>query len=81
LAVTDLLKLTQILQPASPPEIVARVNGLVQATVSAIHEDRSEWAVGRFIEAVTTDPSSAEELRSNPDIQPIRNTVECASRM
>jgi hypothetical protein len=76
LAVTDLLKLTQILQPASPPEIVARVNGLVQATVSAIHEDRSEWAVGRFIEAVTTDPSRAEELRSNPDIQPIRNTVE-----
>jgi hypothetical protein len=76
LAVTDLLKLTQILQPASPPELVARVDSLMQATVTAINEDRREWAVGRFIEAVTTDPSRAEELRSNPDIQPIRSTVE-----
>jgi hypothetical protein len=76
LAVADLLKLTQILQPASPPELVARVDSLIQATVSAINEDRREWAVGRFIEAVTTDPSRAEELRSNPDIQPIRSTVE-----
>jgi hypothetical protein len=74
--VADLLKLTQILQPPSPPEIVARVEGLIQATVSAIHEGRREWAVGRFVEAVTTDPSRAEELRSNPDIQPIRNTVD-----
>lgn len=76
LAVADLLKLTQILQPPSPPEIVARVEGLIQATVSAIHEGRREWAVGRFVEAVTTDPSRAEELRSNPEIQPIRNTVD-----
>jgi hypothetical protein len=76
LAVADLLKLTQILQPPSPPEIVARVEGLIQATVTAIHEGRREWAVGRFVEAVTTDPSRAEELRSNPDIQPIRNTVD-----
>jgi len=75
-AVADLLKLTQILQPASPPEIVARVEGLIQATVTAINEDRREWAVGRFIEAVTTDPSRAEELRSNPEIQVIRNTID-----
>ena len=75
-AVADLLKLTQILQPPSPPEIVARVEALIQATVTAINEGRREWAVGRFIEAVTTDPSRAEELRSNPDIQPIRNTVD-----
>lgn len=75
-AVADLLKLTQILQPPSPPEIVTRVEALIQATVTAIHEDRREWAVGRFIEAVTSDPSRAEELRSNPDIQPIRNTVD-----
>jgi len=76
LAVADLLKLTQILQPPSSPEIVARVEGLIQAAVSAIHEDRREWAVGRFIEAVTTDPSRAEELRSNPEIQVIRNTID-----
>jgi hypothetical protein len=74
--VADLLKLSQILQPPSPPEIVTRVEALIQATVTAIHEDRREWAVGRFIEAVTTDPSRAEELRSNPDLQPIRNTVD-----
>lgn len=76
LAVADLLKLTQILQPPTPPEIVARVEALIQATVTAINEDRREWAVGRFVEAVTTDPSRAEELRSNPEIQPIRNTVD-----
>jgi hypothetical protein len=75
-AVADLLKLSQILQPASQPEIVARVEGLIQATVTAINEDRREWAVGRFIEAVTTDPSRAEELRSNPEIQVIRNTID-----
>jgi len=76
LAVADLLKLTQILQPPSAPEIVARVEGLIQAAVTAIREGRREWAVGRFVEAVTTDPSRAEELRSHPEIQPIRNTVD-----
>jgi hypothetical protein len=76
LAVADLLKLSQILQPPSPPEIVARVEGLIQATVTALREDRPERAVGRFIEAVTTDPSRAEELRSNPEIQAIRNTMD-----
>jgi hypothetical protein len=76
LAVADLLQLTQILQPPSPPELIARVEALIQATVTAIREDRREWAVGRFVEAVTTDPSRADELRANPDIQPIRNTID-----
>ncbi len=76
LAVADLLKLAQILQPPSPPEIVARVEALLQATIRAIEEDRREWAVGRFIEAVTTDPSRAEELGSAPELQPIRNTID-----
>ncbi len=76
LAVADLFKLTQILQPAGSPERIARVDELMEETVNAIRDDRREWAVGRFIEAVTTDPSRAEELRSNPGVEPIRNTVE-----
>jgi hypothetical protein len=76
LAAADLFKLTQILQPASPPEKVARVNSLMQEAASAINDDRREWAVGRFIEAVTTDPSRVDELLANPQIQPIRSTVE-----
>jgi len=76
LAVADLAKLAQVLQPAVQPERVARVDQLIQETVAAIRSDRREWAVGRFIEAVTTDPARADELRSMPDIEPIRNTVE-----
>jgi len=76
LAVTDLLKLAQILQPPVSPDHVVRVENLIQETVHAIREDRREWAVGRFIEAVTTDPTRVDELRSNPEIEPIRNTVE-----
>jgi hypothetical protein len=76
LAVADLAKLAQILQPPVQPDRVARVDQLIQETVTAIRSDRREWAVGRFIEAVTTDPGRTDELRSLPDIEPIRNTVE-----
>jgi hypothetical protein len=76
LALTDLFKLSQILQPPSPPEIVQRVEALIQETVRAIHDDRREWAVGRFIEAVTTDPSRVEELRVRPEFEVIRANVD-----
>jgi hypothetical protein len=76
LAVADLLKLTQILQPTASPERIVRVENLIEETISAIREDRLEWAVGRFIEAVTAVPTRADELRSDPEIAPIRNTVE-----
>ena len=76
LAVSDLLKLTQILQPVAAPERAARVENLIQETVHAIQADRREWAVGRFIEAVTSDPSRVEELRAQPGLEPIRNTVD-----
>jgi hypothetical protein len=76
LAVADLSKLTQILQPVAPPEQVARVEHLVNETVHAINTDRREWAVGRFIEAVTTDPSRVDELRSKPEFEPIQANVE-----
>src|ERR1700722_1628607 len=46
LAVSDLLKLTQILQPVAAPERAARVENLIQETVHAIQADRREWAVG-----------------------------------
>jgi hypothetical protein len=76
LAVADLLKLTQILQPATPPEQVVRVERLIEEIVRAITEDRREWAVGRFIEAATTDPSRVDELRSKPEFEAIRANVE-----
>ena len=76
LAVSDLAKLTQILQPSLPPEHVARVENLIHETVQAIHDDRREWAVGRFIEAATSDPSRADELRSKPEFEAIRPNVE-----
>jgi hypothetical protein len=70
LAVADLSKLAQILQPPVQPERVARVDQLIRETVTAIRSDRREWAVGRFIEALTTDPARTD------DIEPIRHTVE-----
>ena len=76
LAVSDLLKLAQILQPSLPPESVARVENLIRETVQAIQEDRREWAVGRFIEAATSDPSRADELRTNPAFDAIRPSVD-----
>ncbi len=76
LAVADLLKLTQILQPALPPERVTRLEQLVQEIGQAIRDERREWAVGRFIEAATTDPSRVDELRSKPEFEPIRANVE-----
>ena len=76
LAVSDLLKLTQILQPTLPPDRVDRVEHLIQETVRAIHEDRREWAVGRFIEAATSDPSRVDELRSKPEFEAIRPNVD-----
>ena len=76
LAVSDLLKLTQILQPTLPPERVAKVEQLVHEIGQAIREDRREWAVGRFIEAATTDPARVEELRANPEFEPIRANVD-----
>jgi hypothetical protein len=74
--VTDLLKLTQILQPTAPPERVVRVERLIEETVRAIQDDRREWAVGRFIEAATTDPARADELRARPEFEAIRANVE-----
>jgi len=76
LAVSDLLKLTQILQPAMPPDRLLRVEQLIQETVQAIHEERREWAVGRFIEAATSDPSQADELRGKAEFEPIRANVD-----
>jgi len=76
LAVSDLLKLTQILQPASPPERVTRIEQLVHEIGQAIRDDRREWAVGRFVEAATTDPSRVDELRSKPEFEPIRANVD-----
>jgi len=76
LAVSDLSKLTQILQPSLPPERVARVENLIQEIVQAILDDRREWAVGRFIEAATSDPSRADELRTNPAFDAIRPNVD-----
>lgn len=76
LAVSDLLKLTQILQPPLPPERVARVEQLIQEIVQAIHEERREWAVGRFIEAATSDPAGVDELRSKPELEPIRANID-----
>jgi hypothetical protein len=76
LAVSDLLKLTQILQPPLPPEHVARVENLIRETVQAIQEDRREWAVGRFIEAATSDPARANDLRTNPAFDAIRPNVD-----
>ncbi len=76
LAVPDLGKLTQILQPTMPPDQVTRVDGLIHETVSAIQQDRREWAVGRFIEAVTSDPSRVDEFRSKPEFDAIRANVD-----
>jgi hypothetical protein len=76
LAVADLLKLAQILQPTAAPERVARVEGLIQEAVRAIQEDRREWAVGRIIEAATTDPLRVDEMLSNPALQPIHSNLE-----
>jgi hypothetical protein len=76
LAVADLLKLTQILQPTLPAERAARVEQLVQEIAHAISEDRREWAVGRFIEAATSDPSRVDELLSRPDFESIRPNAE-----
>ncbi len=76
LAVSDLLKLTQILQPSLPPDRAFRVEQLIQETVQAIREDRREWAVGRFIEAATSDPSRAHELSGKAEFEPIRANVD-----
>ena len=70
LAVADLFKLAQILQPTTPPERVVRVDRLIEETVRAIQDDRREWAVGRFIEAATTDPSRVANYAPNPSWTP-----------
>ena len=76
LAVADLFKLAQILQPTTPPERVVRVDRLIEETVRAIQDDRREWAVGRFIEAATTDPSRVDELRTKTELDAIRANVD-----
>ena len=76
LAVADLAKLSQILQPAPTPELVARVEGLIHEAVQAIHDDRREWAVGRFIEAATSDPARVDELVAKPEFEAIRANVD-----
>jgi hypothetical protein len=76
LAAADLLKLTQILQPAGAPERTARVDALIRETVISIHEGKIEWAVGRLIEAATIDPARVDEIRSKPEFETIRANVE-----
>jgi hypothetical protein len=76
LAVADLLKLAQIMQPTTPPERVMRVDQLIKETIGAIREERIEWAVGRFIEAATTDPTRVDELQARPEFEAIRGSVD-----
>jgi tetratricopeptide (TPR) repeat protein len=76
LAPADLTKLSAILRFSETSATPAAADSALREAILAVDEGRFEQAIGYLASAITRDPSRVEELRSRPELAPIRTNLD-----
>ena len=71
----EIISLLQIIDRQLTPDIAARVDGLLRASVSAVAEGNVVQALLKLTELATLDPRQAETLDAEPGLAAIRPDV------
>lgn len=72
----DLARLLTVLEPARPPDTVARADPLLQNAISAASTGDVTRALERVAELIQLEPLRAEAVRDEPGLEPLRPQVE-----